>query len=233
MLSACMWKCCEPRANLCRQNANTLRQSLLTWLPDFQLAFANRSCRVGPSPQAVTEASGNAPQASGKGLTRGGFWTDRPGNPMEKRSQCHPFRRPLKRLYNKFFQKTSPCKAARGGPRGGNGSQWERAAGHPQGVAPEAVTEASGNAPQATRKGWPYYIRGVRAACGGVVYRRATPCGWPVGGAGPGGLWGYLVACGRCGAGWPVGGAGPGGLWAVWLLEAHLGFFIRSRPPLR
>src|SRR5579883_3657751 len=35
---------------------------------------------------------------------------------MEKRSQCHHFRRPLKRLYNKFFQKTSPCKPARGGP---------------------------------------------------------------------------------------------------------------------
>src|SRR5579883_217893 len=58
----------------------------------------------------------SAPQATRKGLTRGGFWTDRPGNPMEKRSQCHHFRRPLKRLYNKFFQKTSPCKPARGGP---------------------------------------------------------------------------------------------------------------------
>ncbi len=42
---------------------------------------------------------------------------DRPGKPMEKRSQCHPFRRPLKRLYNKFSQKTSPCKPLAGGLR--------------------------------------------------------------------------------------------------------------------
>src|SRR5579885_989146 len=34
-------------------------------------------------------------------------------------------------------------------------------------------------AAQATRKGWPYYIRAARAACGGVVSRRATPGGWP------------------------------------------------------
>jgi len=44
---------------------------------------------------------------------------------MEKRSQCHHFRRPLKRLYNKFFQKTSPCKPLAGGlglgPTGGLG----------------------------------------------------------------------------------------------------------------
>src|SRR5579885_2370071 len=32
---------------------------------------------------------------------------------------------------------------------------------------------------QASRKGWPYYIPGVRAAWKGVAYSRATPCGWP------------------------------------------------------
>jgi hypothetical protein len=35
------------------------------------------------------------------------------------------------------------------------------------------------HASQATRKGWPYYTRGGRAAGGAVVYSRATPCGWP------------------------------------------------------
>src|SRR5579884_2820661 len=34
-------------------------------------------------------------------------------------------------------------------------------------------------AAQATRKGWPYYIRADRAAPQAVVYSRATPCGWP------------------------------------------------------
>jgi len=50
-------------------------------------------------------------------------------------------------------------------PGSGNGSQCEREAGHP----PEAVTEASASAKQATRQGWPYYRRESRAAGGAVV----------------------------------------------------------------
>jgi hypothetical protein len=37
-----------------------------------------------------------------------------------------------------------------------------------------------GAAPQATRKGWPYYIRLRCVAWRAIVYSRATPCGWPV-----------------------------------------------------
>src|SRR5579885_3064709 len=48
---------------------------------------------------------------------------------------------------------------ARGGPIGINGSPCEGEAGQRPGVAPEAVTEAGVSARQATRKGWPYYIR--------------------------------------------------------------------------
>src|SRR5579885_2003505 len=71
----------------------------------------NATLSVGLSSDFTTNFPKKPPRVSTPGgLTRGGFWTDRPGNPMEKRSQCHPFRRPLKRLYNKFFQKTSPCK---------------------------------------------------------------------------------------------------------------------------
>jgi len=63
----------------------------------------------------------------------------------------------------------------------------------------------AGHPAQATRKGWPYYIRCIRAACGAIVYSRATPCGWPARGpcASP--------ACGPCG--WPVPLACSCGLW--------------------
>jgi len=33
--------------------------------------------------------------------------------------------------------------------------------------------------PQASRQGWPYERRGVRAPWGAIVYSRATPGGWP------------------------------------------------------
>src|SRR5579884_2014092 len=33
--------------------------------------------------------------------------------------------------------------------------------------------------PQASRKGWPYYIRWLRKAHDTFVYSRASPCGWP------------------------------------------------------
>src|SRR5579884_716111 len=33
--------------------------------------------------------------------------------------------------------------------------------------------------PQATRKGWPYYIRPLHKPHERIVSRRATPCGWP------------------------------------------------------
>jgi len=36
-----------------------------------------------------------------------------------------------------------------------------------------------GHQAQATRQGWPYYRRCIRAACGAIVYSRATPGGWP------------------------------------------------------
>src|SRR5579885_2552079 len=51
---------------------------------------------------------------------------------------------------------------ARGGPRSGNGSPCAPDAGHPPGVALEVVTEARARPMQATRQGWPYYIRSRR-----------------------------------------------------------------------
>jgi hypothetical protein len=60
---------------------------------------------------------------------------------------------------------------ARGGP-----TIYE-AAGHPQGVAPEVVTEARARPMQATRKGWPYYIRSRRPpARGGPRSGNGSPC---------------------------------------------------------
>jgi|SRR5579884_1676488 len=44
---------------------------------------------------------------------------------------------------------------------------------------------------QATRQGWPYYIRRLHKRHSLLVYSRATPGGWPVAGwpASGGGLW--------------------------------------------
>src|SRR5579884_2093954 len=47
--------------------------------------------------------------------------------------------------------------------------------GHPRVPRPPART-------QATRKGWPYYIRSLARPTTWNVYSRATPCGWPGGG---------------------------------------------------
>jgi len=46
-------------------------------------------------------------------------------------------------------------------------------------MALEAFTEAGASARQATRKGWPYYIRPLHKRHECIVYSRATPCGWP------------------------------------------------------
>src|SRR5579884_3858259 len=64
--------------------------------------------------------------------------------------------------------------------------------------------------PQATRKGWPYYIRPLQRRHERHVYSRATPCGWPAwrpsvnaSGATPGGP--DRVWAGLLGADWPAG----------------------------
>src|SRR5579885_2170153 len=68
----------------------------------------NRSSRVGPAPEAVTEARASAPQATRKG------W---------------PYsRRPLQQQHERFVY-------SRATPIGVHLSPCERAAGHPQGVA--------------------------------------------------------------------------------------------------
>ncbi len=77
---------------------------------------------------------------------------------------------------------------------------------------------------QASRKGWPYYIRWQRqwrCRCSGRrhaegAYSRASPCGWPGGWSGVGGL--GAAGLGRAevdasgggwsGGGWPGGGCG-------------------------
>jgi hypothetical protein len=60
--------------------------------------------------------------------------------------------------------------------------------------------------PQATRKGWPYYIRLLLRPCEHLVYSRATPCGWP--GA-------RVWSAARV---WPVARVAGGacGRWRVW-----------------
>src|SRR5579885_2605516 len=66
------------------------------------------------------------------------------------------------------YYRRSRRPPARGGPRSGNGSPCAPDAGHPQGVALEVVTEARARPMQATRKGWPYYIRSRRPPTGGL-----------------------------------------------------------------
>ncbi len=72
---------------------------------------------------------------------------------------------------------------------------------------------------QATRRGWPYSRRHVRATCGWIVYSRATPCGWP----GAAWLaWGGMAGLGR--HGWPgAAWAGLGRHGLAGLMVAGLG----------
>src|SRR5579884_4115268 len=67
-------------------------------------------------------------------------------------------------------------------------------AGRPQGSAPAAFTEARARAKQATRKGWPYYIRlsSQRTRRAGKC-EQATRKGWP-----------YYIQCGHAACGWIV-----------------------------
>src|SRR5579883_2779142 len=53
---------------------------------------------------------------------------------------------------------------------------WAVWAGHPQGVALLGVNLRPS---QATRQGWPYYIRPLHKPYDPFVYSRATPCAWP------------------------------------------------------
>src|SRR5579885_1698201 len=77
----------------------------------------------------------------------------------------------------------------------------------------------AGHPQQATRKGWPYYIRAARAAGGGGVERRATP-GRPPAAGHPQGV-ALLYTGGSCR--W---GRGRGE-------EGYPGQATRSRPPAR
>jgi hypothetical protein len=104
---------------------------------------------------------------------------------------------------------------------------------------------------QATRQGWPYYIRcqyGSQSHLSGPAYSRATPCGWParVGCSLAGGLpvWAaplrVACPCGLLPCGWParvgcslMGGLLPCGLLpCVWAAPLRVGCSLVGGPPL-
>jgi len=104
-----------------------------------------------PSVDAKTRRPPDVPP--GPSVTRGQATRQPGGRPSANRGQATRKRWPYYiRWHPRPHEMLVYSKAI---PRSVHGSQGQRQAGHPQGMALEAFTEARASARQATRKGWP------------------------------------------------------------------------------